>query len=101
MRKTFTAKSFTGGGEEGRKERNFGQNQTALGLLAPRVARVSDEGIGITSNARLHWLLVIPIPSSLHRRPQAGARAAGESSIALGNILPFLLTSIPPVRFCQ
>ena len=39
MRKTFTAKSFTGGGEEARKERILAQNQTALGLLAPRVAR--------------------------------------------------------------
>ena len=45
MRKTFTAKSFTGGGEEG-KERISGQNQTAPGLLAPRVARVSDEANG-------------------------------------------------------
>jgi hypothetical protein len=43
MRKTFTAKSFTGGGEEARKERILAQNQTALGLRVTRGSRIHEQ----------------------------------------------------------
>jgi len=45
----------------------------------------------------LHWLLVIPDPLSLHRRLRPAREQPKNRSIALGNILKFLLSSIPPV----